>query len=147
MTNSTSHDPFDLARFIEAQQDDYQIALTEVQNGRKVSHWMWYIFPQLRELGRSSTAQHYGISGEAEARAFMQHAILGPRLIEICEAALSLNGQSARSIFGTPDDLKLRSCATLFAHISQSGSVFHQVVDKYFEGEFDQRTLELLSID
>ena len=146
--NSSTSDPFDLARFIAAQEGSFDTALTEIRNGQKVSHWMWYIFPQLRGLGFSPTAQHYGITGAAEAKAYLAHEVLGRRLITVCEAALSIEGagegRSATAIFGTPDDLKLRSCATLFAYVSQAGSVFHQIIDKYFDGEMDPRTLTLL---
>ncbi|MBT8447824.1 MAG: DUF1810 domain-containing protein, partial [Gammaproteobacteria bacterium] len=124
---------FGLARFVAAQdrmvrtesgqQSEFETALAEVRAGAKRSHWMWYIFPQLRGLGRSSTAQHYGLEGAAEAKAYLSHEVLGPRLVTICEAACSLGDVSARSVFGSPDDMKLRSCATLFAKLSEPGSV------------------------
>jgi uncharacterized protein (DUF1810 family) len=137
-------DPFDLGRFVEAQEDDYAQALSEVRSGRKVSHWMWYIFPQFAGLGFSSISQHYAIKSRAEAEAYLRHPVLGPRLLEIAEAALSVEGRTARQIFGSPDDMKLKSCATLFAAFSPEGSVFHRLLDKYFDGRPDTRTLELL---
>lgn len=139
-------DPFDLVRFVSAQHSSYERALSEVSNGRKCSHWMWFIFPQLRGLGHSSTARLYGITGVDEARAYLAHDVLGPRLIAVCEAALSVDGRTALEIFGKPDDMKLRSCATLFAHVSNADSVFHKIIDKYFDGKPDVRTLECLDV-
>ncbi|WP_421657345.1 DUF1810 domain-containing protein [Leptothermofonsia sp. ETS-13] len=106
---------------------------------------MWYIFPQLRGLGHSSMAKKYGITGLDEAYAYLTHDVLGPRLITICDAALAVDGRSATEIFGTPDDMKLRSCATLFAQVSNANSVFQKIIDKYFDGKSDRRTLELLN--
>ncbi len=143
MNDSTS-DTFDLDRFVAAQKDTYQHALSEVAAGRKRSHWMWFIFPQMRGLGLSPTAQRYGITGEEEARAYLAHDVLGERLIAICEAALAVQGRSARDIFGIPDNMKLRSCATLFASVSEAGSVFHQLLDKYFDGQADEQTMQML---
>jgi uncharacterized protein (DUF1810 family) len=137
-------DPFNLARFVDAQTEDYDRALAEVESGRKRSHWMWYIFPQLAGLGFSSTAQFYDISGIDEARAYLAHPVLGPRLLACAEAAVRVEGKSANEIFGSPDDLKLRSCATLFAQVSPPGSVFEQLLAKFYAGERDQRTLALL---
>jgi uncharacterized protein (DUF1810 family) len=144
-TPADRSDRFNLARFVSAQESTYDVALSEVTGGSKYSHWMWFIFPQLRGLGRSSTAQFYGITGLEEARAYLSHEILGPRLIAVCEAALAVEDRSATEIFGTPDDMKLRSCATLFARASNQGSVFHKILDKYFGGKPDSRTLELLA--
>jgi uncharacterized protein (DUF1810 family) len=138
-------DPFELVRFVSAQRDSFDLALSEVRIGRKSSHWMWYIFPQLRGLGRSSTSQRYGIADSDEAYAYLMHDFLGLRLITICEAALSVEGRSATDIFGKPDDMKLQSCATLFAHVSNAGSVFHKIIDKYFDGKTDRRTVQLLN--
>lgn len=143
-------DPHDLARFVSAQRDSFDLALSEVRQGRKYSHWMWFIFPQLRGLGRSATAQRYGITGVDEAAAYLAHELLGPRLIAVCEAALSVEGRSATEIFGTPDNLKLQSCATLFAqvtlfaHVSAADSVFQCLLDKYFDGKTDPHTVQLL---
>ena len=133
-----------LDRFIEAQKHDYARALAEIKNGRKRSHWMWYIFPQIDGLGVSSTARFYAIKDIAEAKAYLAHPILGPHLIEITEAALADEGKTAEEVFGYPDVLKFRSCATLFAHISEPGSVFHRVLDKYYEGKPDEATLRLV---
>jgi uncharacterized protein (DUF1810 family) len=139
-----SGDPHDLGRFARAQDGDYDRALAEVRAGRKASHWMWYVFPQLAGLGSSPMARRYAIRGAEEARAYLAHPVLGPRLKEIAEAALAVEGRSARDIFGSPDDLKLRSCATLFASVSPPGSVFERVLDKYYGGEPDEATLRLL---
>jgi len=144
MTNSENEDKFDLARFVSAQSHSYEQALKEVSNGKKQSHWMWYIFPQIRGLGRSSTSQRYGIASANEAHAYLEHELLGPRLIAICEATLSIEGRSATDIFGRPDDMKLRSCVTLFAFVSDTNSIFHRVLDKYFDGKSDKRTERLL---
>ena len=139
-----SSDPFDLARFVRAQQGAYDAALAENRGSCKPSHWMWYVFPQLAGLGFSAMSQRYAIHGANEARAYLAHPVLGPRLIECAQATLAIKGSSARAIFGSPDDLKLRSCATLFAAVAAPGSVFEQVLDRYFDGERDPRTLELL---
>lgn len=141
---SDANDPFNLARFVLAQKDDYATALAEVRAGRKRSHWMWYVFPQLAGLGSSPTAKFYGITGLAEARAYLAHPVLGARLRECAEAALRIEGKSAREVFGTPDDLKLRSCATLFACVSPPGSVFERLLDRYYQGQRDEKTLRLL---
>lgn len=138
------NDPYKLDRFVTAQAGAFEQALSEVRNGRKVSHWMWYIFPQLRGLGRSEMAIHYGIVNLAEARAYLEHQVLGPRLIAICEAALAVNGKTATEIFGKPDDMKLRSCVTLFAEVSDAESIFQKILDKYFDGNADPRTVQLL---
>ena len=137
-------DPYDLDRFVRAQADDYDRARTEVASGRKRSHWMWYIFPQFRGLGRSGMAERYAIRSVAEAEAYLRHPLLGPRLVACAEAALGVEGRSAYEIFGSPDDMKLRSCVTLFAHVSPGGSVFQQVLDRYFEGKPDVVTLGLV---
>jgi uncharacterized protein (DUF1810 family) len=139
-------DPYDLGRFLRAQVDDYERALSEIQAGRKRSHWMWYIFPQLDGLAFSSTSKHYAIKGLNEAHAYLEHPVLGPRLREIAEAAVAVEGRTAREIFGSPDDLKLRSCATLFACVSPAGSVFERLLMKYYQGRRDERTLQLLGI-
>jgi uncharacterized protein (DUF1810 family) len=142
--SSTGTDPFNLARFVEAQNEDYARALAEVRGGSKRSHWMWYIFPQFDGLGFSSMARHYAIKSVAEAEAYLRHPVLGPRLVEICEAALAVEGRTALDIFGSPDDLKLRSSATLFASVSPPGSVFERLLEKYYRGERDERTVQLM---
>jgi uncharacterized protein (DUF1810 family) len=139
-------DPHRLDRFVQAQRGDYDRALAEIRSGEKRSHWMWYVFPQLQGLGRSEMAHHYAISGTVEAGAYLRHPVLGPRLVACAEAALGVQGRTAVAIFGSPDDLKLRSSATLFAAVSPAGSVFHQLLDRYFDGAPDARTLELLGI-
>ena len=138
-------DPHDLNRFVQAQVGDYERALSEITAGQKRSHWMWYIFPQFDGLGFSPTSRRYAIKSAAEAEAYLRHPVLGPRLSECAEAALRVEGRSALEVFGSPDDMKLRSCATLFAHVSPAGSVFHRLLDKYFEGEPDDQTLRLLA--
>jgi uncharacterized protein (DUF1810 family) len=138
-------DPYNLTRFVQAQEADYDQALTEIRAGAKRSHWMWYVFPQFVGLGSSPTSRNYAIKSREEAEAYLAHPILGPRLIECAEAALQIEGRSALQIFGSPDDMKLRSSATLFAAVSSGGSVFHRLIDKYFDGKQDVRTLELIS--
>ncbi len=144
MGNSNNDDPFNLMRFVLAQKESYETALAEIKSGRKVSHWMWYIFPQLRGLGHSAMSQEYGISGLEEAKAYLDHPILGFRLITISEAVLQVKGKSALDIFGSIDEKKLKSCATLFAHVPNSNPVFNQIISKYFAGIYDQATLKLL---
>lgn len=144
-SNPPAADPFDLGRFLAAQADDYDRALSEVRGGRKQTHWMWYVFPQLDGLGASPTARHYAIRSRAEARAYLAHPVLGPRLAECAGAAVGVEGRSATAVFGSPDDLKLRSCATLFAAVSALGSVFERLLAKYFDGRPDDRTLRLLA--
>jgi len=134
----------DLERFVDAQRDVYAHALSEIRAGRKRSHWMWFIFPQIAGLGSSATSQHFAIRDRAEAEAYLRHPILGPRLLELVQAVLDLAGKSASEIFGYPDDLKLQSSATLFAAVSEPGSVFDRLLQQYFDGQHDQRTLELL---
>jgi uncharacterized protein (DUF1810 family) len=137
-------DPYELSRFVQAQESDYESALNEITAGDKRTHWMWYIFPQFRGLGKSGTSRHYAINSLDEAKAYLAHPILGPRLVACAEAALRVEGRSATQIFGSPDDLKLRSSATLFASVSSNGSVFHRVLDRFFNGIADERTLQLV---
>jgi uncharacterized protein (DUF1810 family) len=139
-------DPHDLNRFVHAQEGVYERALSEIRSGRKRSHWMWFIFPQYDGLGFSSISKHYAIRSVAEAEAYLRHPVLGPRLVECCEAAVSVEGLSAADVFGSPDDLKLRSCVTLFAAVAPRGSVFEQVLDRFFGGARDDRTLRLVGI-
>ena len=122
----------------------YDVALSEIRSGRKTSHWMWFIFPQFTGLGISDTSRFYAIKSIDEAREYLRHPILGPRLIESAEAVLSNLGRSARDIFGSPDDMKLKSCMTVFAYISSGDSVFEKVLDQYFGGERDSKTVKLL---
>jgi uncharacterized protein (DUF1810 family) len=139
-------DPFDLARFVEAQRDTYDGALAELAAGRKRSHWMWFIFPQLAGLGVSAMSQRYAIAGLAEAVAYLEHPLLGVRLLTCADAVLRVEGRSASEVFGPPDDRKLQSSATLFSKaLSRPDSVFDQLLEKYFRGEPDSRTLDLLN--
>lgn len=140
----TKEDPFNLNRFVEAQDGIYERALAELKRSRKRSHWMWFIFPQLDGLGRSSTAKFFAIKTADEAQAYLDHPVLGTRLIECSKVLLQSQGLSASDIFGFPDDLKLRSSMTLFASISEPDSVFNRVLGQYFEGQPDPQTLALL---
>ena len=140
-----SKTPFDLERFVSAQAPVYATALAEVRAGRKRTHWIWYIFPQIAGLGHSSTSMHYAIRSLDEARAYLGHPVLGPRLIECARAVLAVEGRAAADIFGYPDDLKLCSSMTLFEMVAEPGSVFGQVLDKYFQGRRDGLTLQLLN--
>ena len=133
-----------LERFVEAQNGVYADALAEIKAGRKRSHWMWFVFPQIAGLGSSSTAQRYAVSGPEEAKAYLAHPVLGPRLTEISQALLAVEGRSAEQILGYPDDLKLRSSMTLFAHVADDPAVFAAVLERYYNGP-DQRTLDLLA--
>ena len=142
--SSNASDPYDLNRFVQAQKNDYERALSEVKNGQKRSHWMWYIFPQFDGLGFSPTSKRYAIKSIAEVKAYLNHPVLGPRLTECAEAALSVEGRSAHEIFGSPDDMKLKSCATLFASVLPAGSVFDRLLDRFFQGDRDPKTLRLL---
>lgn len=137
-------DVYNLNRFVQAQQSVYEQALSEIKSGKKRSHWMWYVFPQFDGLGLSDTSKRYSIKSIAEAKAYLSHPILGSRLIECAEAVLSIEGRTANEIFGSPDDMKLKSCATLFSSVSPGKSVFDQLLDKFFQGERDDRTLRLL---
>ncbi|BCU06697.1 DUF1810 domain-containing protein [Allochromatium tepidum] len=144
---TTSTDPYDLNRFIEAQRDIYAQALAELRAGRKRSHWMWFVFPQIAGLGSSAPACRYALRDLDEARAYLDHPLLGVRLRECAEVLLAIKGRSAREILGSPDDLKLGSSATLFAQISPPGSVFHQLLERYCGGRPDRLTLECLSAE
>ena len=137
-------DPFNLRRFISAQDPVYSAVRDELRGGRKRTHWMWFIFPQIDGLGFSSTSRHYAIKTKAEAQQYLQHPTLGARLVECAELVLRVQGKSALTIFGSPDDLKLRSSMTLFAAVSEPGSVFERVLGQYFQGQRDAKTLALL---
>ncbi|MDR0546075.1 MAG: DUF1810 domain-containing protein [Dysgonamonadaceae bacterium] len=135
-----------LDRFLKAQADDYAIALAEIKSGRKKSHWMWYIFPQIQGLGFSETSKFYAIKNIEEAKDYLKHPILGTRLMEIANELLLLEQTDAYKIFGCPDDLKLKSCMTLFSVIEESNdSIFKKVIDKFFNGNFDSKTIEILN--
>lgn len=133
-----------MERFLEAQENTYQMALQEIRKGRKQSHWIWYIFPQIEGLGRSSTAKYYSIKDLAEAREYLAHPILRERLIEISEALLE-NDDSAFNILGYIDAMKVRSCMTLFHETDPSTEVFSKVIDKFYDGRYDGRTLDIIS--
>jgi uncharacterized protein (DUF1810 family) len=137
-------DPYDLQRFVEAQERTYAQAVDELSDGRKASHWMWFVFPQLRGLGHSPVAMRYAITSLDEARAYLAHPVLGPRLQQCVRLALRIEGQSANDIFGSPDDLKFRSCLSLFAQAAPGPSIFDETLRKYFDGVPDSRTLQLL---
>jgi len=139
-----TEDPFDLDRFVNAQAPVYADALRELEAGRKRSHWMWYIFPQIAGLGFSSTSQHFAIRSRAEAEAYLAHPVLRPRLLECTQAMLSHQGMSAHAILGSPDDLKFRSSMTLFEAVSEKGSPFERALQQFYNGEHDERTLALL---
>ena len=137
-------DPFDLARFVRAQEGAYVQALAEVRRGRKAGHWMWFVFPQVSGLGSSATAQRYAIGGLDEARAYLAHPVLGPRLREIAAAAAELQGRTAREVFGSPDDLKLASSLTLFEAAAPGEPVFARALEALCGGRRDRLTLEKL---
>jgi len=137
-------DPFHLERFLEAQKPIFDQVTSELQAGRKMSHWMWFIFPQIRGLGRSPTAIEFAISGLDEARAYLAHPILGPRLKECTRLVLLVENRPLAQIFGSPDDMKFRSCMTLFAQVSPDDDLFNRALQKYFRGVPDQLTLERL---
>jgi uncharacterized protein (DUF1810 family) len=138
------NDPFDLRRFVDAQQDTHAQAVRELAAGRKTSHWMWFVFPQLRGLGHSQMATRFGITSLDEARAYLAHALLGPRLEECVQLTLRIDGRSITDILGPPDDMKFRSCMTLFEAAAPTRTMFAEALQKYFAAIPDARTLELL---
>jgi uncharacterized protein (DUF1810 family) len=140
----TSTDRYNLDRFVIAQESIFKRVLSELRAGAKMGHWMWFIFPQIRGLGRSPTSIEYAISSLDEAQAYLQHPVLGPRLKECTQLVLDVDGRSATDIFGTPDDVKFRSSMTLFAQVSGDDDIFHRALQKYFEGVSDQLTLDRL---
>ncbi len=144
MNTQDHNDPFDLSRFTSAQEGIYPRVLAELRSGRKRTHWMWYIFPQIDGLGYSTTTKLYAIKSLEEAQRYLAHPVLGTRLRECAEAVLAVEGRTVSEIFGYPDDLKLKSSMTLFASVTDSDSVFARVLKKYFDGAQDVRTLQLL---
>jgi uncharacterized protein (DUF1810 family) len=138
-------DPHDLQRFVKAQAPVYDQVREELRRGRKASHWMWFVFPQIRGLGHSAMAQRFAIASLDEARAYLDHPVLGPRLRESAALVNAVEGRSLNSILGSPDDLKFRSSMTLFALASGNEPVFVHALDKYFAGDPDPATLEILS--
>ena len=141
---SGNHDRYALQRFVDAQDRVYDTVLAELRNGAKRSHWIWFVFPQLLGLGRSATAQHYGISSLEEARAYLAHPVLGPRLRDCTRLVAATDGRSVDEIFGWPDNLKVRSSMTLFSHATDDNGDFRAVLDKFYAGEDDPATVELL---
>jgi uncharacterized protein (DUF1810 family) len=139
-------DPFDLQRFVAAQAPVIDDVRDELRAGRKRSHWMWFVFPQLRGLGVSSTAEFYGLASLDEARAYLAHPVLGPRLRECCALMLGVPAKGAHEILGSPDDLKFRSCLTLFALAAPDEAVFRQALERFYDGQPDSRTLALCGI-
>jgi uncharacterized protein (DUF1810 family) len=138
------HDSYNLARFIDAQEGVYDEVLGELHRGKKATHWMWFIFPQIAGLGHSEISDRFSISSINEARAYLEHPILGSRLSECVDLVMQIDGKSAAQIFGYPDDLKFRSCLTLFSIAGESSSIYQYALDKYFDGEPDSRTLDAL---
>lgn len=134
-----------LNRFIDAQESAYEVAFSEIENGRKVSHWMWFIFPQIRGLANSETSRKYAIKDLHEAQQFLKHPILADRLINISKLLIQFKDKSANDIFGHPDDLKLHSCMTLFSAVPNSPPIFQQVIDQYFGGSKDEKTLRVIT--
>lgn len=137
---------YDLSRFIQAQQCNYKTALAEIKSEQKRTHWMWYIFPQLKGLGKSATSEYYGIQNLDEAKAFLQDKTLGVHLLEISNALLCLDCDDARILMGSPDNIKLKSCMTLFSVAAPQEQVFKAVLEKFFHGKPDYRTLRLLDV-
>ncbi|WP_032365370.1 DUF1810 domain-containing protein [Rhodococcoides fascians] len=135
---------YDLQRFVDAQDPVWNVVVKELKAGRKQTHWMWFVFPQLAGLGRSATAQHFGIADLTEAELYLSHEVLGPRLKKAAQLTLAVEGSTVDEIFGYPDNLKLHSSMTLFAEATKGQSVFVEVLQKYFSGEFDALTLDLL---
>lgn len=144
MRQTDAKDPFDLRRYVDAQDPAYEQIRRELRAGQKSSHWMWFVFPQVAGLGQSPTARRFAISSLAEAQAYLRHPILGPRLQECTRLVNDTQGRSVNEIFGYPDDLKFRSCMTLFAHAAPENEVFKEALRKYFDSQPDPLTLELL---
>ena len=137
-------DPYHLQRFLDAQSSIYAQVLAELRDGRKRSHWMWFIFPQIAGLGHSETARYYAIGSLDEAAAYLQHSVLGPRLLECTSLVTQVSGKTIHEILGSPDDMKFRSCMTLFSHAAVDKQPFEEALQKYFAGEKDSLTLECL---
>ena len=140
-------DPFDLERFVRAQADVYATALAELRSGQKRTHWMWYIFPQIAGLGFSATSLHFAIQNLEEARSYLAHPVLGPRLRECAETVLYVEGRNVSQIFGSPDDIKFKSSMTLFAYAAEGDALFSRLLKKYFNGEQDAETMRKLEQD
>ncbi len=138
-------DPFDLNRFVTAQHTTYPQACTELAAGAKTSHWMWFVFPQLEALGRSAMAKHFGIGSLDEAAAYLAHPMLGPRLVHCTALVNAVQGRTLQQLFGSPDDLKFRSCMTLFGAVPGADAVFHAALQRWFGGRGDAMTTEWLA--
>jgi uncharacterized protein (DUF1810 family) len=145
MSNLLVSDEFDLQRFLVAQEPVYEKVLAELKAGQKYSHWIWFIFPQIEGLGFSTISRHYSIKNLAEAAAYLQHPILGSRLVECCATVHALQGLSANQVFGSPDDLKFKSCLTLFMQVPEANPVFAHNLEKYFNNQLDEKTLARLA--
>jgi len=146
MTNiSVSQEKFSLLRYVEAQAKIYDSALAELKRGKKVGHWMWFIFPQIRGLGTTSTSRFFGIQNDKEAKEYLADSLLGKRLIECTTVLINITDLTAREIFGYPDELKLQSSMTLFEKVSSNKNVFTKVIDKYYQGKRDEKTFALLN--
>jgi uncharacterized protein (DUF1810 family) len=141
---ATADDRFDLRRFVDAQAPVIDSVRAQLRGGRKTSHWMWFVFPQIRGLGMSETSRRYAIASRDEARGYLNHPILGLRLVECARLVTGVEGRTAHEIFGSPDDMKLQSCVTLFASVAPDPAPFREVLDKYFGGEMDRATLDRL---
>lgn len=141
-----ANNTYDLSRFIEAHNNDYEIALSEIKTGKKRSHWMWYIFPQIKGLGFSSTSKFYALSCIEEAKAYIEEPVLCAHMIEMCEALLVLETSDSYRVFGSPDDMKLLSCMTLFEQAVPEQELFGAVIEKFYDGKRDEKTLELLNV-
>ena len=137
-------DLFNLERFLDAQESTYQKALQEIKNGYKESHWIWFIFPQIKGLGYSDKSIFYGLKNIEEANAYLNHPILGERLLEICNVLINLDNNDAYSIFGSPDNLKLKSCLTLFSQVENTNEIFDNLLSKFFNGKYDKNTLDII---
>ncbi len=138
------NDPYNLQRFVDAQSPVFERVLSELRQGRKSGHWMWFIFPQINGLGHSETAARFAISSRREAEAYLNHPILGPRLRECARLVTLIEGSSIQQILGYPDDLKFRSSLTLFARVTPDNQIFQDALDKFYDGEYDAMTLERL---
>ncbi|WP_028486481.1 DUF1810 domain-containing protein [Thiomicrorhabdus chilensis] len=145
MKSSTNNDPFDIERFVKAQQDTYPRALAELQAARKRSHWMWFVFPQIDGLGHSQTTIFYAIKSLEEAKAYLDHPVLGTRLMESVQAVVAIEGTSLLEIFGKPDNKKFCACMTLFAEAAEDKRLFQKAIDKFCDGQLSEKTLEALN--
>jgi uncharacterized protein (DUF1810 family) len=138
-------DPYNLTRFLEAQKHDYELALQEIKNGKKTGHWMWYIFPQIEGLGHSETTRFFAIRDKVEATQYLNHPVLGTRLLEITSALLNLNVNDPIAVFGNIDSLKLKSSMTLFSLVTPTNPIFQKVLDKFFNGNKDINTIRIVN--